>query len=98
MGEAIRPRHAGAAVPPPCRGRAAADRAMTAVPKPTPTMKEPRTLKQRVHRIPRHVRAMVYARDMMTCRWCKRPGGALDPHHILRRSQGGTDDQANLVS
>jgi 5-methylcytosine-specific restriction endonuclease McrA len=22
----------------------------------------------------------------------------LDPHHILRRSQGGTDDQANLVS
>jgi 5-methylcytosine-specific restriction protein A len=71
---------------------------MTPVPKPTPALKEPRTLKQRVHRIPRHVRAMVLARDNMTCRWCKRPGGALDPHHILRRSQGGTDDQANLVS
>jgi 5-methylcytosine-specific restriction protein A len=71
---------------------------VSAVPKPTPTLKEPRTLKQRVHRIPRHVRAMVLARDNMTCRWCKRRGGALDPHHILRRSQGGTDDQANLVS
>lgn len=71
---------------------------MTAVPKPPMTVKQRQRLTSKPHRIPPHVRNMVLARDRVTCRWCEVPGGALDVHHILRRSQGGKDVEQNLVS
>lgn len=71
---------------------------MTSVPKPTPRAKEPKPLKGKPHIIPVHVRNMVLARDRMRCRWCGIGGGALDVHHRIRRSQGGQDEQHNLVS
>lgn len=69
-----------------------------AVPKPEPVIREPKRLKSKPHVIPAHVRNFVLARDRMTCRWCGVKGGALDCHHILRRSQGGKDEERNLVS
>lgn len=69
-----------------------------AVPKPTPKVKEPKRLQSKPHVIPDWIKNMVKARDRMRCRWCNRPGGALDAHHIRRRSQGGKDEAANLVS
>ena len=69
---------------------------MTAVPKPTPAVKEPKPLQSKPHRIPTHVRNQVLAAWFSTCAWCKRPGGALDLHHVQRRSQGGPDTPANL--
>lgn len=71
---------------------------MVAWPKSTPRTKEPKPLESKPHVIPRHVRNLVQARDNMTCRWCRVRGGALDLHHILRRSQGGKDTEPNLVS
>ncbi len=44
------------------------------------------------------IRQEVTIRDEGTCQWCKVPGGALDAHHVLRRSQGGKDEVANLKS
>jgi RNA-directed DNA polymerase len=38
----------------------------------------------------------VFARDNYTCTWCGEPGGHLDPHHVIRRSQGGKDEVDNL--
>ena len=73
-------------------------RSSFAVPKPDPIIREPRRLKSKPHVIPAHVRNLVLARDRMRCRWCMNPGGALDCHHRLRRSQGGKDEESNLVS
>lgn len=67
-------------------------------PKPTPRTKEPKKLQSKPHVIPAHVRNFVLARDRYICRWCNVSGGALDCHHILRRSQGGRDVGPNLVS
>jgi len=67
-------------------------------PKPDPIIREPKRLKSKPHVIPAHVRNLVLARDRMRCRWCMNPGGALDCHHRLRRSQGGKDEEGNLVS
>lgn len=66
--------------------------------KPTPKRKEPKPLKSRPHVIPASVKKQVFDRDNWTCRWCEVPGGALDAHHVIRRSQGGKDVVANLVS
>lgn len=66
--------------------------------KPTPRPKARKPLKATVHRISDKVREDTFARDQWTCQWCKVPGGALDAHHRLRRSQGGADTVANLVS
>jgi 5-methylcytosine-specific restriction endonuclease McrA len=71
---------------------------MVAAPKPTPIVKEPKRLKGQPRAIPRDVRLAVFARDLMTCQWCEVPGGALDAHHIVRRSQGGKDVVNNLTS
>jgi 5-methylcytosine-specific restriction endonuclease McrA len=71
---------------------------MTAVPKPAPALKEPKTLKQRVRAIPTTIKDAVFKRDGWTCQWCLVPGGSLDPHHRIRRSQGGPDKAWNLVS
>lgn len=66
--------------------------------KPTPRRKEPKPLKARVRSIAASVKQQVFDRDNWTCRWCETPGGALDAHHVLRRSQGGKDVVENLVS
>ena len=71
---------------------------MTAVPKPTPALKEPKRLAAKYRGIPQPVKQAVFARDDLTCQWCRVPGGALDAHHRLRRSQGGSDQGRFLVS
>jgi len=67
-----------------------------AIPKPSPRIKEPKRLKSRPHQIPSLVRFVTFDRWGRTCLWCQQPGGALDLHHVLRRSQGGKDESANL--
>lgn len=71
---------------------------MTYLAKPTPKVKVPKPLRSKRHVIPWRLRQEVIARDDATCRWCEVPGGALDCHHRLARSQGGRDTLANLVS
>ena len=65
--------------------------------KPTPRPKVRRPLKATVHRIPDRVREDTFAAHGFTCCWCNVPGGALDLHHKLRRSQGGEDSRENLI-
>ena len=79
-------------------GRFPGGRPLLPWPKPDPIIREPKRLKSKPHVIPAHVRNLVLARDRMRCRWCMNPGGALDCHHRLRRSQGGKDEESNLVS
>ena len=66
--------------------------------KPTPRPKVRKPLKAKPHRIPDAIREAVYTRDGWLCQWCQGAGGRLDLHHKLRRSQGGPDSLANLVS
>lgn len=66
--------------------------------KPTPRIREPKPLRSKPHGISPKLRDAVFARDSMTCQWCKVPGGRLDPHHILPRGRGGKDELVNLVS
>jgi hypothetical protein len=68
------------------------------VPKPTPTIREPKRLTVKYRGIPEPVKRAVFARDDMTCQWCKVSGGALDAHHRLPRSAGGSDQGRFLVS
>ncbi len=42
------------------------------------------------------VRANIYERDRFRCRGCAKP--AEEIHHMIFRSQGGTDDPSNLVA
>jgi 5-methylcytosine-specific restriction endonuclease McrA len=65
-------------------------------PKPTPRLKERKPLKSRLHPIPADVKLQVFEQDGYLCGWCKVPGGALDAHHVTRRSQGGRDVASNL--
>ena len=69
-----------------------------AFPKPTPRPKERKPLKSTPRPIPPRVKEAVFARDEYLCQWCRVPGGALDAHHRLRRSQGGRDVPHHLVS
>lgn len=72
---------------------------MTAVPKPTPrARREPKRLQAKARPIPTSVREATFARDGYLCQWCLQPGGALDPHHRFRRSQGGPDRVEVLVT
>ena len=66
--------------------------------KPTPRVRERKPLKTKPHVIPWRVRMDVIERDDGTCQWCEVPGGALDCHHVIRRSQGGKDSIGNLVA
>lgn len=67
-------------------------------PKPKPRVKQPKPLKSKPHVIAWSIRRDVLARDDSTCRWCEVPGGALDCHHVTRRSQGGRDEVGNLIA
>jgi len=66
--------------------------------KPTPRPKVRKPLKSRPHVIPAHIREAVLDAAGRVCEWCEVPGGALDCHHVIRRSQGGKDVQVNLVA
>lgn len=47
-----------------------------------------------------NTRAMVLNRDNYTCQYCKgrHKDGKLEVHHIIFRSQGGSDEESNLVT
>lgn len=44
------------------------------------------------------VRYFVFARDGYTCQVCRKKGGILHTHHIVYRSEGGTDRADNLIT
>jgi hypothetical protein len=44
------------------------------------------------------VRYFVFARDNYTCQVCKKKGRILNTHHIIYRSQGGSNRASNLIS
>ena len=44
------------------------------------------------------VRYYVFARDEYTCQVCKKKGKILHTHHIIYRSEGGTDRADNLIT
>lgn len=44
------------------------------------------------------VRYYVFARDDYTCQVCHRKGGILHTHHIVYKSEGGTDKADNLIT
>ena len=71
---------------------------MSAVPKPPMTVKQRQRLKPKRRPVDAQAAATAYERDGYVCRWCQAPGGHLDAHHVLRRSQGGKDEPGNLVS
>ncbi|MCA1572503.1 MAG: HNH endonuclease [Chloroflexi bacterium] len=66
--------------------------------KPIPRPKVRKRLTSKPHVIPSSMKEAVYERDSFTCQWCKVPGGALDAHHVTRRSQMGKDELSNLIS
>jgi 5-methylcytosine-specific restriction endonuclease McrA len=66
--------------------------------KPTPKVRERKALRAKLRRVSSSVKEHLFVRDNFTCQWCKVPGGALDAHHKLARSAGGSDKVANLVS
>lgn len=45
------------------------------------------------------VRAALRQRAMGRCEvpWCRTSKGPLDPHHVVKRSQGGADDRRNCL-
>lgn len=58
--------------------------------------------KERKRSKPRHLdyptRQLVRQRDGERCRWCGRNGSSgLQVHHIMYRSQGGSDEPNNLI-
>lgn len=71
---------------------------MTAVPKPTPVIREPKPLKGRPRPVDAKVARETFERDSWLCQWCKVPGGRLVPHHRFRRSAGGRDISEHMVS
>ena len=71
---------------------------MTAVPKPPMTIKQREKLQSKPRLVDRSAAAATFTRDGFTCTWCGVPGGRLDPHHVIRRSQGGKDEVGNLRS
>ena len=69
---------------------------MPAAPKPPMTIKQRKALKSKPHRIPERIRLDTFARWGTSCLWCREFGGAVDLHHVTRRSQGGADSPDNL--
>lgn len=47
--------------------------------------------------IPKVVKVYVLFRDNWHCRYCNR-GDTLDPHHVIFRSQGGSNAPNNLLT
>ena len=45
-----------------------------------------------------NVRAYVFERDKYTCQICKKKEGILQTHHIIQRTDGGSDRPENLVT
>lgn len=45
-----------------------------------------------------NTKAMVLVRDNYTCQRCKTKKGTLEVHHIVYRSQGGSDEHNNLIT
>jgi hypothetical protein len=45
-----------------------------------------------------NTKAYVLARDNYTCNICKKKNSSLHVHHIVFRSEGGSDEQENLIS
>ncbi|MCA1572756.1 MAG: HNH endonuclease [Chloroflexi bacterium] len=67
------------------------------VPKPTPlTVKQRQKLHSRPRPVDRRAATETFERAHYTCEWCGEQGGHLDPHHVQRRSQGGSDSATNL--
>lgn len=64
--------------------------------KPTPFLRPRKPLRAKPHPILPAVKLEVFERDGYLCGWCRVPGGALDAHHVTRRSQGGKDVAGNL--
>lgn len=69
---------------------------MTAAPKPPMTIRQRTALKSKSHVIDWRIRQDVIREADGTCAWCGVHGGRLDCHHVIRRSQGGKDEVANL--
>lgn len=68
------------------------------IPKPTPRPKIRKPLTSKPKGVAPSLREQVFSRDRYCCKWCRVPGGRLDPHHILPRGRGGKDELDNLVS
>lgn len=60
------------------------------------TIRQRTALKSKPHVIPWRIRQDVIREADGTCAWCGVHGGRLDCHHVIRRSQGGRDEIANL--
>jgi len=71
---------------------------VTYIAKPTPRVRTPKPLKSKPHVIPSRIRQEVIDQYAGLCQWCEVPGGALDCHHVTRRSQGGKDAVGNLIA
>ena len=69
-----------------------------AVFKPTPRVRERKPLRSKPRPVNATAKALTHVRDGFLCQWCRVPGGALICHHRLRRSQGGKDIPAHMVS
>lgn len=49
-------------------------------------------------RVPRAIRTRVRRRDGNACRYCGAMAGRIQVHHIHYRSEGGTDEEQNLIT
>ena len=45
-----------------------------------------------------NIKAYILTRDKYTCQCCKTKKGTLHVHHIIYRSQGGSDEESNLIT
>ena len=45
-----------------------------------------------------NIKAYILTRDKYTCRCCKTKKGTLHVHHIIYRSNGGSDEESNLIT
>ena len=68
------------------------------IPKPTPQAREPKPLVSKPRPVNARAKEQTFRRDGYLCQWCRVPGGHLDAHHRLRRSQGGRDIPEHMVS
>jgi 5-methylcytosine-specific restriction endonuclease McrA len=68
----------------------------------TPLKRTALKTKRKVRAVPKDIYSQVLARDMECVAQLAMPEitcmGRLDPHHVLRRSQGGQDTLDNLVT